>query len=112
MYDIHLKDDQPMRIETFPELHTEMCVQKSASPHSRPDLISSSDLEEKITHLREELRMDVINSIKVSFTEAVALLASKPPSPIALSQEFFQATNQQALHTQRVIESVKGQLGR
>lgn len=51
-------------------------------------------------------------TIKIAIAEVVSLMAKKPASTIDIFQEVLQATNQQAVQTQREIDSLKGQLGR
>ena len=59
---------------------------------------------------RQDLKMDMANSIKVAIADTVALMANKPPPTIIISPEALDKSVKQALETQKEISRISNKL--
>lgn len=80
--------------------------------HSSQDQLRDLNFDKKLNLFIQDLKSDMENSITAAIAKSVALMTNKPASTVGIAQENFQATNQQALQTQKEIESLKSQLSR
>jgi hypothetical protein len=89
-----------------------MHLLQPASPQLRPDLLSSSYLDEKLSLLRQEIEISMGKSIKAAIADAFTLVANKTPSTIVISPEVLCQSVQQALEQNKESSRINSQLGR